>query len=359
MTLHIPKNSRLIEYSLYLFVLGIMLLFYIFDTQDIAEYSDVPWWKFTLRHWIKLTPFVLVFLINNFVLYPKLGRKSNMRLYVCCAILLSIVVCLLWISAFKPFMTFVFGDNSWIYQHRCLHSQPRNPLFFFPGKFIICLLVIGFNTAVKQFFQLRSEHEREKEMEKAKLELELKYLQQQINPHFLMNTLNNIHALIDINKEDAKDAVIQLSNLMRYSLYETSQPVVDLKKTIVGLENYFQLIRKRYPEKIDIRINLPEQIPSVSVPPFVFITFVENAFKHGISYQRPSYIYFTLKVENNKIVCIVENSKHPSATSAANKKGIGLINIKKRLDILFGNNYTLDINDAETFYKITLQIPAL
>jgi Putative regulator of cell autolysis len=173
-----------------------------------------------------------------------------------------------------------------------------------------------------------------------------------------MNTLNNIHALIDIDTEKAKETVIGLSKMMRYVLYDSSQPTISLEKEVFFIQNYIELMKLRYIDKVNIKLYLPEVIPSVQIPPLLFISFLENAFKHGISYRKDSYISFSLQVNERDIECLVTNS-NCDHISHDNEQGIGLENVRKRLNLLYPDNYTLKIDSTIDEFSVLLIIPLL
>ena len=193
-----------------------------------------------------------------------------------------------------------------------------------------------------------------KELEKQNLQTELEYLKHQINPHFFMNTLNNIHALIDIDAEKAKETVIELSKIMRYILYDSSQPLIPLQKEITLMNNYIELMRIRYTDPIDITVSVPEHVPDVKIPPLLFITFIENAFKHGISYRHASFVHVAIEVQEKELSFYIMNSNF---NQLPHDTGIGLENVTKRLNLLYGNKYTLSIRAEEDVYRVTLVIP--
>jgi hypothetical protein len=235
-----------------------------------------------------------------------------------------------------------------------------DPYFFFMSplfKFLMmAILVIGLNVAIKLMFRLIREGQRVKELEKQKFQSELEYLKYQINPHFFMNTLNNIHALIDIDAEKAKETVLDLSKMMRYVLYDTEQSTLPLEKEIRFLTNYVDLMKLRYTDQVEINIRFPEDIPDVQVPPLLFISFLENAFKHGVSYRHKSFIRFSVRVAGNKLEYEITNSKF-EVKSAQSENGIGLENVKKRLRLLYNDDYTLTICDEKEKFKVLLIIP--
>lgn len=220
---------------------------------------------------------------------------------------------------------------------------------------LIIILIIVMNIAIKFVFKSIRDDRQMKALEKQKLQTELEYLKHQINPHFFMNTLNNIHALIDIDTEKAKETVIELSKMMRYILYDSSMPTISLSKEIGFLQNYVSLMKIRYTDLVDIKIDIPENVPEVQVPPLLFISFLENAFKHGISYQNPSFVHLTMDFKDKDLFYIVANSSFETQTDQ--NKGIGLENVKKRLELLYGKNYTLQIDNANNEYHVLLVIP--
>ena len=219
---------------------------------------------------------------------------------------------------------------------------------------VILVLMMGMNLGIKLYFKQRGDQKKLAELEKENLEQQLEYLKYQINPHFFMNTLNNIHALVDIDPEKAKETILELSKMMRFVLYEGNKAGVPLNREIAFLKNYIMLMKLRYTDKVRIKIDTPETLPEKEVPPLMFITFVENAFKHGVSYQKESFIYIKIEA-SSQLSFTCRNSRIPKEED--NHGGVGLTNVKKRLDLIYGNNYTLDIKDEPDVYTITLKIP--
>jgi len=171
---------------------------------------------------------------------------------------------------------------------------------------------------------------------------------------FFMNTLNNIHALVDIDTEKAKETVIELSKIMRYVLYDADQPKVLLTKEILFLNNYIGLMRIRFTDKIDIQTLYPETIPEVKIPPLLLITLIENAFKHGVGLNNEAYIRTSLLIEDDKLNYTVENS---ISFEAPRPSGVGLENLRKRLSLLFESDYLLNTTRDPEKYKVQLIIP--
>jgi len=224
--------------------------------------------------------------------------------------------------------------------------------------FMIAFLMVGFNIAIKLFFKSFRDEEMLKELEHQRLQSELQYLKYQINPHFFMNTLNNIHALVDIDTGKAKSTIVELSKLMRYVLYEASNKTILLKREVQFLENYIAIMGLRYTDKVSIEMKFPIEVPEVQIPPLLFISFVGNAFKHGVSYRNDSFVRVIVQQEEgNRLTFRCTNSNNGRADEQHH--GIGLDNIRKRLRLLFGNDYTLSITQDKNKFDVLLIIPLL
>ena len=221
----------------------------------------------------------------------------------------------------------------------------------------IAVLILMFiaNLGVKAYFRSMNDQKRLAVLEHENLEQQLEYLRYQINPHFFMNTLNNIHALVDIDPEQAKDTILELSKMMRFVLYEGNKKGVPLSREFDFIRHYVTLMQLRYTDKVKIALNLPQESPDRQIPPLILITFIENAFKHGVSYQRESFIEANVVVEGEKLRFTCRNSKADRPNEE--KGGVGLANVRKRLDLLYDNNYTLNINDTTDIYHVELVIP--
>jgi LytS/YehU family sensor histidine kinase len=232
-------------------------------------------------------------------------------------------------------------------------------LFFCFSILSIGLLIIGFNSGVKIFVYWSTEREERNEKERHYLTTELAYLKQQVSPHFFMNTLNNIHALIDINADQAKDAIVKLSRLMRYLLYEVEAEKILLSKELEFMESYIELMRLRYDEaKLSIKITYSKEAQSVYVPSLLFLPLVENAFKHGVSNKSKSFVDIDFKTKDNMLVFNIINSNFPKISTGFNEtSGIGLENICKRLNLIYGDNYVLTICPNDEIFDVSLSIP--
>jgi hypothetical protein len=369
------KKQFILENLIYLIIWLVVFAAPFFRTGSMQGAVN---WELITGMWKMALPFFILFLINTYILVPCfLIRKKSWR-YV---LFVSILFILFSFEPRlmsnrrnrppdgRPFMEqprhFPHGDDRFPppWENRRMFD-PDDPHLFkpMPGRFgfafdrlLIAVLMLGFTIAIKFLFKSIRDDRRLRELEKHTLEIELNYLKAQINPHFFMNTLNNIHALIDMDAGKAKDTVIELSKIMRYVLYGANQTKVPLIREIQFIENYIALMRIRYTKEVDIRLQFPPDIPDTGIPPMLLMTVIENAFKHGVSYRHNSFIHIALSIEGRRLNCVVANSIPPASTSC--KPGIGLENMKKRLSLLYGNNYTFDILRENESYRVTLIIP--
>ena len=298
--------------------------------------------------WSKLIPYIFIFVINNFILAPRMlfGRRYISYILISLAMLVVIFYQLEFFKEVLPTLpTYVeqgrasFTDLAWYW------------------NVLLGWLMMGANCAIKLMFRAIQDEQKMIAMERQMLQAEMEYLKYQINPHFFMNTLNNIHAMIDFDPEAAKTSVIELSKMMRYVLYESEKAQASLTQEAHFIANYVSLMRIRYPDTVDVQLNVHHPLPiDAQVPPLLFIVFVENAFKHGVSYDEPSYVYIDLKCDNDRTICQVRNSRHPLLR--VERGGVGLENVRKRLDLIFGKDYELLLDGSRSDeYIAKLSIP--
>ena len=240
--------------------------------------------------------------------------------------------------------------------------RPINPIpMLGPGEavaFFGGLMLMGMNLGVKLYFKTQEDREQQERLEKQDLERQLEYLRYQVNPHFFMNTLNNIHALVDINPERAKTTIVELSKMMRYILYEGDKKLIPVQREALFLKNYIELMRLRYSSRVSINLDIPEMMPDVMLPPLLLIIFVENAFKHGVSYAAPSFIDIKVTVTQEMLQFKCRNSRQEQKPDEKKKKGgVGLANARRRLDLLFHDKYSLEIKEDDKEYDVQLEIP--
>ena len=177
------------------------------------------------------------------------------------------------------------------------------------------------------------------ESEAARAKAELYNLRSQINPHFLLNTLNNIYALTAIDQERAQDAIQQLSKMLRHMLYDNQESSVALSDELQFLENYISLMKIRLSANVDVTFTHNVEVPGVRIAPLIFISLIENAFKHGVSPTEQSFVHIEINATDHDINCRIENSNHPKSNQDRSGHGIGLNQVQRRLDLAYPNHY--------------------
>jgi LytS/YehU family sensor histidine kinase len=294
---------------------------------------------------------LLLFYINLLYLFPRYkSKKFNVAGYS-----LWLIIILITLSVAENTFDHLYAVNN--YTGGKVAMQSEEIIFTtLINLFFIVLSVLY--AIIRDWF--RSEVIKRK-LSEENLKLELNYLKTQINPHFLFNTLNNLYS-IAIKNEDNETAsgLSKLSTLMRFMLDKSDKKAVNLREEIEYLESYIEMQKLRFLEEDDVEVTFKTQgeTNTFLVPPFLLINFVENAFKHGIEYQKPSKIDIDLSVENNTLFFDIENTNH-----AAEKKGtyprMGIQNVEKRLSLIYGNDYKLTINADQKMYKVKLIIKSM
>jgi len=235
-------------------------------------------------------------------------------------------------------------------------QPPPKQLPPFISFMAVSVLIVGFDTGLMISVKWAQSEQKRIRAEKDSVESQLAFLQNQVSPHFFMNTLNNIHSLIDINTTEAKESIIKLSKLMRHLLYDSQVEQIPLKKEIEFIRNYVELMKLRFSDKVKINLHIPDQIPDKSIPPLLFTSLVENAFKHGISYQEKSFIDISFSNGSDQLSFTIRNS-NPGIKKEEGPSGIGIENSRKRLDLIYGDSYTLEIDDKKDEFVVSLNIP--
>ena len=230
------------------------------------------------------------------------------------------------------------------------------------GFFIYFLLNIAMIAAalgIRHFIRVRLIREQLQEEKAKHAEAELAWLKNQINPHFLFNTLNNISSLAAIDGEATQEAIAQLSDLLRYAMYETNKPAVPLHGEVEFMRNYISLMKLRVGGNTVVNTDFSVENQQLEIAPLLFISIVENAFKHGVSSNRPSYIIIRLKQEGEQLSFECRNSNYPKAATDRSGRGIGIENTRRRLDLLYPGRYIWQMglcDNTETYFsKIILR----
>ena len=294
-------------------------------------------WEDYLRHGsIVPLSFLIVFYTNYLFLIPRYLFGGRTKEYILINILL--IACL------------AFGSHLWqeyTFRHQP-PERPDQPFHIGPPKWLFLLrdafsmvLTVGLSTAIRLSKRWIKIEDARREAEKSRTEAELKNLRNQLNPHFLLNTLNNIYALIAFDADKAQTAVQELSCLLRYVLYENQQKTVTLDKEIDFIGNYIELMRIRLAANVNVETHFDIRPDSrTEIAPLIFISLIENAFKHGISPTEPSFIRICFSESPGEISCHITNSYHPKTQTDKSGSGIGLEQVQKRLDLSYPGRYS-------------------
>lgn len=199
-----------------------------------------------------------------------------------------------------------------------------------------------------------------KDADAARIDAELSNLRNQINPHFLLNTLNNIYALTAFDTQKAQESIQELSKMLRHILYDYQQPRVPLQDETEFIDNYVKLMRIRLPNSVEVVSKFHVLDKQADVAPMIFISLVENAFKHGVSPTEPSFIHITIEGDRKHVICDIKNSNYPKAEGDHSGHGIGLQQVQRRLELSYYQQYTWEYGvspDGKTFHSRILITP--
>ena len=338
------------ENLLYLMVWMVIILVPVLNSKMLEEVHVSL--ENILIAWLKIAPYLLIFIIHNSLIAPRLLLRKHRYVWYLVVNLLTITAVFSLVAIYEKYAP--YDTEPYI-----LNGKASFTDLAIYWNILLGFFMTGLNMGIKLLYRSLRDEQQIEELKRQNLQAEMDYLRYQINPHFFMNTLNNIHALIDIDTEYAKSAVIELSKMMRYVLYESGSETISLKKDIQFIENYIELMRIRYDSSIDICLDYPATIPNkVAIPPLLLIVFVENAFKHGVSYNHASFIHIRIGYRDDAVTAVISNSRHEK--SRPGTTGIGLENVKKRLALIYQDNYTLSIDDSDpAVYTVKLIIPIM
>ncbi len=311
-------------------------------------------WRPFIRSIPEMVGFMLVFYINYFILIEKFLFKNKTREFIIYNIILIAIVAILmfygriWIESVMPHLR-----SRW-------RGRRNNgiSLIHFVRNTTSLFLMLGLSVAFRMTFRWFEVDNERKELAKAKSDAELQNLKNQINPHFLLNTLNNIYALIEFEPPKAQKAVMSLSKLLRHLLYDNNQEYVPLRQEVNFMRNYIDLMRIRLSENVKLNaVFTNTENSSTYIPPLIFISLIENAFKHGISGDKPSFIEVLLEeYPNRKVKFECKNSYFPKSESDKSGSGIGLHLVKRRLELLNPGSYSWETKIENDIYSTILII---
>ena len=290
---------------------------------------------------------MIVAYINYFIILPRYLIHKNGLQYTVEFVIVACLVVFVYIHAKRWMVDGYSGQAAFYY-------STRYPII----SFVTSVLVSAFVAFLRFFTEWGELEEQREQLKSEKLSAELKFLKNQINPHFLFNTLNNLYSLAYSHSPQTTEIISRLSQMMRYMVYDSNHDLVPLEKEIEYIKNYITLEKLRLNNDIPIDFEVQGDPGNKKIVPLLLIPFMENAFKHGVSNNNPnSWVKAILHCSTNEIILEVSNSKTGKNGSAASStSGVGLENVKKRLDLRYDDKYSLQVSDLESRYTATLDL---
>lgn len=340
------KKNQHIEIMSHVIVWIVVLFMPVVFALNMGRTWDV---KILQISFIKLIGGMIIFYLNYCYLTDKLwlAKKYTIFIVINLVLLVSITYLQKEIGDFfiKPIHDFP-GK---------LKNAPKPPGFMYLDT-LLYLIPVVFSVAIKISKKLTSLEVEQQEVKNIKLETEMQHLKYQLQPHFFFNALNNTYSLIDIAPEKAKQSIHSLSKLMRHILQSSENTKINLGEEVDFLKKYIELMQLRLSDNTQVTVDFPDKIPPIKIAPLLFISIVENAFKHGVSAQHPSQIVFRLKVEGRQIKFYSSNTNFPKNATDKSGSGIGVENLKKQLNLIYPHKHEISISNTPQTYEVKLSI---
>ena len=351
-------SDKKLQVALHVLIWGIVYFLpqYIFKAFGFGDLRSLS------HFYANVITYGIIFYISYFYLVPKFYFRDKKLAYLGLTVLMIVVFyfTLIYVNdhlLFNAEQQRHFDELRKKFSMDIKDNRPPMELFRIFNFTFTSIMISGFALGLG-FMERHRENERQrKELEKEKLHSELAFLKNQISPHFFFNTLNNIYSLTTIDTPAAQEAILRLSKLMRYLLYDSEHGETLISREIEFMNNYIALMKLRLSSRVDLRVSFPEEYNDFCVPPLLFIPFIENAFKHGISNREQSFIDIKMEIHKSDIIFVTSNSIGKSTQpSDAEHSGIGLENVKKRLALLFAESHRLTVSKTDKEFDVELFI---
>lgn len=299
----------------------------------VNPYTNTTYWLY-----VSITSIIL-FYINSEVLFPKIYKKQPIRYFLS---LIAVILVLLW-GRFFVRITFVGNDI--------------NKSLFYVNAFIQYLYVFGISASYCFFSDYQKQQEIQRENENERLKSELSFLRSQISPHFMFNLMNSLVSLNRKKSNLVEPVLLKMADLLRYMLYEKDDKRISLENEVKYLSNYIDLQKVRFGDYVKIDFDVNASDSSKSIEPMLLIPFVENAFKHGVGLIENPFIKIELETNTEELRFKVTNKFSSDSKEVKDgASGIGLNNVKRRLELLYPNKYVLDVSESENLYTTNLKL---
>jgi sensor histidine kinase YesM len=344
------KKSNWIWHVVY-WLLAACLMFFIFSNR----YYDLKY-RIVLVCLLVTAGFFITKTINNYII-PKFLFKGKIFLFA--YIMFAVFVFTFWLISFSVILILIYSGY---YLPNLIIPQQDDILILIAGNYLIVIMAVVIHFIKEAYRRLieKDSIEKQKQLTELKLkEANLKLLQGQIHPHFLYNMLNNLFGLVKEDVDSSREVIIKLSDLLDYMLYKCDKPKVSLEDEIKFIKDYIDLERVRHDDDFNVTINYTNETGDINLAPLVLFPFVENAFKHGFNNPNENFIQIDIVPIKNVLKFEIRNSlSDRTGDKYLNQegKGIGLKNIKERLELIYKDKYQLDILNEENTFKVKLQI---
>lgn len=340
MRIQLNKIVRIAIHTLFWFCAWFFFFFY------YKRYSEVNIYTLAASI-INLVAAIATVYTFNYYLIPKILLKNKLRRFIAFAF-----VAIVMFFYIQLLLTLFLVVKS-LHEESRLFPEMIDVMMLFFNMFFVVFVAI----AIKFYKRWSEKDFREQQIQKEKVEAELQMLKTQINPHFLFNTLNSIYVLAMKKSEQTANVVMKLSDILDYILYRIDAPMIAISTEIQIIENYIELEKIRFADRVNITFTYNFKSKDIKIPPMLIIPFVENAFKHGVGKSmEKSWIKINIDVTGHSLNIEVSNNKSQNKIKSETG-GIGLLNVKKRLDLLFYDSYSLEISEKNNRFDVFLTIP--
>ncbi len=324
--------------------------YFTFDVIRWGSYYEDYWYSFK-SNLVTFTLSMILVYVNIYFLFPKFILKKK---YVSYLINFIIALCIFYVIR-TELIYYLINENVW--------PESSTPQKAYSFNHIIIVFLIGiYDVALVTTIKLTAdwifEKKRTEQLQKAQLHSELNFLKTQIQPHFFFNTLNNLYALAIEKSDKTPEVILKLSEIMQYVLYEVKEPKIELLREINYIHSYLELEKLRFGTAIHSELTISGNIDDVVVPPLLFLPFIENCFKHGTKNSDYIELVITFEKRGQELLFYVENT-FDTLSKVVTKHGIGIENVKRRLHLLYANQFKLKTAIVENKYVVELIIPLI
>ncbi len=324
----------------------VYLSFFLYQISSYRRGRELDWERVLTIAAFQIAFASLISYINYFIFLPRFLKHRNAWIYLLEFLIPFAIIMFIRLMVERYWIDGFTGTEEYLYRTRFVVQVITTNLFI-----VIFVAMLHFAVEWLEF------ETKKKEVENEKLTAELNFLKAQINPHFLFNTLNNLYYLAYSKSENTTEVIAKLSQMMRYMIYDSNHPKVLLSKEIEYMQSYIGLERLRLNDLIPIKFEVSGNTENVWITPLIFITFLENAFKHGVSNSNPkAWVNISIALRDKECIYSVENSKTSDQKDVSEKSGIGLKNVKRRLELSYPGQYKLETKETRDTYLVQLNL---